>query len=75
MVSSLVLFVLEWIKGRGICEVLGGALEWMDKLLCEGGEAVDSASLGDRRAVMLGCIGSLLLVRDWKRGGEGLSSL
>jgi len=23
VVSSLVLFVLEWIKGRGICEVFG----------------------------------------------------
>ena len=50
---------------------LGGSLEWMDKLLCEGGEAVDSASLGDRRAVMLGCIGEFAFGADGSEVGEG----
>ena len=54
---------------------LGGALEWMDKLLCEGGEAVDSASLGDRRAVLLGCIGEFAFGADGSEVGEGASSL
>ena len=47
----------------------------MDKLLCEGVEAVDSVSVGYWRALMLERIGEFSFGVDGSEVGEGPSSL
>ena len=55
--------------------VWSGSFGSLDKLLCEGVEAVDSASLGYWRAVMLERIGEFSFGADGSKVGERSSSL
>ena len=55
--------------------VWSGSFDSLDKLLCEGEEAVDSASVGYWRTLMLERIGEFSFGADGREVGERPSSL